>query len=243
MEQLQETYEAGGFVFRTKKEAELAQREIEGTKYLRQKLDMENPNAVFSIYQNLIEQDLFETPVGYCFLKELRDYLLMIPAISNEEVLAIPIRYPQTEEEEKKQKKEQKKEEQRKERQREKEKAKNKKEQKKEGQNYKGRCQFFMVTSLILLISVVSMMLLAATSDNVNILNYENKLIDKYSSWEQELEEREQAVKEQEQALEEKQYDQRLFHIFNIILFYNKHTTQNIRRQDHGTLKNTGCGR
>ncbi len=204
MEQLQETYEAGGFVFRTKKEAELAQREIEGTKYLRQKLDMENPNAVFSIYQNLIEQDLFETPVGYCFLKELRDYLLMIPAISNEEVLAIPIRYPQTEEEEKKQKKEQKKEEQRKERQREKEKAKNKKEQKKEGQNYKGRCQFFMVTSLILLISVVSMMLLAATSDNVNILNYENKLIDKYSSREQELEEREQAVKEQEQALEEK---------------------------------------
>lgn len=204
MEQLQETYEAGGFVFRTKKEAELAQREIEGTKYLRQKLDMENPNAVFSIYQNLIEQDLFETPVGYCFLKELRDYLLMIPAISNEEVLAIPIRYPQTEEEVKKQKKEQKKEEQRKERQREKEKAKNKKEQKKEGKNYKGRCQFFMVTSLILLISVVSMMLLAATSDNVNILNYENKLIDKYSSWEQELEEREQAVKEQEQALEEK---------------------------------------
>lgn len=204
MEQLQETYEAGGFVFRTKKEAELAQREIEGTKYLRQKLDMENPNAVFSIYQNLIEQDLFETPVGYCFLKELRDYLLMIPAISNEEVLAIPIRYPQTEEEEKKQKKEQKKEEQRKERQREKEKAKNKKEQKKEGKNYKGRCQFFMVTSLILLISVVSMMLLAATSDSVNILNYENKLIDKYSSWEQELEEREQAVKEQEQALEEK---------------------------------------
>ena len=204
MEQLQETYEAGGFVFRTKKEAELAQREIEGTKYLRQKLDMENPNAVFSIYQNLIEQDLFETPVGYCFLKALRDYLLMIPAISNEEVLAIPIRYPQTEEEEKKQKKEQKKEEQRKERQREKEKAKNKKEQKKEGKNYKGRCQFFMVTSLILLISVVSMMLLAATSDNVNILNYENKLIDKYSSWEQELEEREQAVKEQEQALEEK---------------------------------------
>lgn len=204
MEQLQETYEAGGFVFRTKKEAELAQREIEGTKYLRQKLDMENPNAVFSIYQNLIEQDLFETPVGYCFLKELRDYLLMIPAISNEEVLAIPIRYPQTEEEEKKQKKEQKKEEQRKERQREKEKAKNKKEQKKEGKNYKGRCQFFMVTSLILLISVVSMMLLAATSDNVNILNYENKLIDKYSSCEQELEEREQAVKEQEQALEEK---------------------------------------
>ena len=127
MEQLQETYEAGGFVFRTKKEAELAQREIEGTKYLRQKLDMENPNAVFSIYQNLIEQDLFETPVGYCFLKELRDYLLMIPAISNEEVLAIPIRYPQTEEEEKKQKKEQKKEEQRKERQKEKEKAKNRK--------------------------------------------------------------------------------------------------------------------
>lgn len=204
MEQLQETYEAGGFSFRTKKEAELAQREIEGTKYLRQKLDMENPKAVFSIYQNLVEQDLFETPVGYCFLKELRDYLLMIPAISNEEILAIPIRYPQTEEEEKRQRREQKREEQRREKEREKEKAQNRRERSREGKNYKGRCHFFMVTSLILLISVISMMLLAATSDNVNILNYENKLIDKYSAWEQELEEREQLLKEQEQALEEK---------------------------------------
>lgn len=52
MEQLQETYEAGGFVFRTKKEAELAQREIEGTKYLRQKLDMENPKrSLFHIFR------------------------------------------------------------------------------------------------------------------------------------------------------------------------------------------------
>ena len=56
-----------------------------------------------------------------------------------------------------------------------------------------------MTTTLILAISVITMMFLASTADNVNILNYENKLLDKYSAWEQELEEREAAVKELEQ--------------------------------------------
>ena len=33
--------------------------------------------------------------------------------------------------------------------------------------------------------------------------NYENKLIDKYAAWEQELDEREAALKEREQTVEE----------------------------------------
>lgn len=53
MEQLQETYEAGGFVFRTKKEAELAQREIEGTKYLRSKTRYgESERSLFHISES-----------------------------------------------------------------------------------------------------------------------------------------------------------------------------------------------
>lgn len=187
MEHTQENYEVGGFLFRTKEEAEVAKREVEGVRYIRQKTDLENPETVYQVYQNLVRQDLFETPIGYCFLKELRDYLVMIPAIRNEDIYQIPIRYPKTEENRKHQRRERE--------AKEKEETREKKEK---NINYKPRCHFFMVTTLILAVSVITMMFLAGTSDNINILNYENKIIDKYSSWEQDLQEREQMLKEQE---------------------------------------------
>lgn len=191
MERLQGTYEVGGFLFKTEEEAELAKRELEGVKFIKQKTDLKNPATVLQVYQNLIRQDLFETPIGYCFLKELRDYLLMIPAVRNEEVAAITIRYPEHGEEKKRQKKEHQ--------TREKAKSKDKKEHREKNADYKTRCHFFMITTLILAISVATMMVLAGTSDHINILNYENKIIDKYSAWEQELEEREQQLKELEE--------------------------------------------
>ena len=39
------------------------------------------------------------------------------------------------------------------------------------------------------------------TGNNPNILNYQNAVLNKYASWEQELMEREQAVREKEQEL------------------------------------------
>lgn len=191
MERLQGTYEVGGFLFKTEEEAELAKRELEGVRFIKQKTDLKNPKTVLQVYQNLIRQDLFETPIGYCFLKELRDYLLMIPAIRNEDVAAITVRYPESVEEKKRQKKERQ--------PKEKAKSKGQKGRQEKNTDYKIRCHFFMITTLILAVSVVTMMVLAGTSDNIHILNYENKLIDKYSAWEQELEEREQQLKELEE--------------------------------------------
>ena len=195
MTELRDDYCIDGFLFQTEEEAEQAQKEVEGIHYIKANLDMEDPQAVLQVYDNLIKQRLFETPVGYCFLHELKEYLVGIPTISNEDIKAIPI--VQTEqadlsETKKSQKKSEKKAEK-------KQKQSRQKTQKKEKNvNYKSRCTVFMTTTLILAISVITMMILAATSDNVNILNYENKLIDKYSAWEQELDEREQALDELE---------------------------------------------
>jgi len=44
-------------------------------------------------------------------------------------------------------------------------------------------------------------MYLATTGNNINIINYENKLVDKYASWEKQLTEREQRVQEAEKRL------------------------------------------
>ena len=56
---------------------------------------------------------------------------------------------------------------------------------------------------MILAVSVIGMFIVASTSDSSTIINYENKLIDKYAAWEQELDEREAALKEREQTVEE----------------------------------------
>ena len=57
--------------------------------------------------------------------------------------------------------------------------------------------------NVILAIGIAVMMYIASTSSNVNILNYETALQDKYSSWAEELKQKEETLKEWEKSLEE----------------------------------------
>ena len=52
------------------------------------------------------------------------------------------------------------------------------------------------------MVAVIAMFVVAFTSDNPNVLNYENSILNKYSAWEQELTERENVVREKERTLE-----------------------------------------
>ena len=58
------------------------------------------------------------------------------------------------------------------------------------------RYKLSLLLNLILAISVVFMFIISATSSHPNILNYEEELINRYSSWEQELTQREAALRE-----------------------------------------------
>ena len=62
-----------------------------------------------------------------------------------------------------------------------------------------------MILNIILVITIILLFVLTATSGNVTILNYENKLLDKYSSWQMQLEQKEKELKEREKALIEKE--------------------------------------
>ena len=48
---------------------------------------------------------------------------------------------------------------------------------------------------------MIGMFAVTATSGNINIVNYENALIEKYENWETQLLEREERLKERENAL------------------------------------------
>lgn len=42
-------------------------------------MNMDNPQMVQEIYQRIMAQELFHTPIGYAYLKELQDYLKGLP--------------------------------------------------------------------------------------------------------------------------------------------------------------------
>lgn len=65
----------------------------------------------------------------------------------------------------------------------------------------RGALRFSIAVNLFLLILAVGIAVITLMDSNPNIINYENKIVDKYAEWEQALEEREQAVKQREQEL------------------------------------------
>ncbi len=195
MSRKNDKFSVGGFSFTSQEETELAQKEQDGVKYIRSKTDMDKPEMVLQIYNKMIEQNFFETAVGYSYLKELQEYLNTIPYINNEDVQPIPIKHPAVEKEIRKERIKQ--------RQQQKN-MKSKLDEVKRSSNNSvlGRkCKLSMMINLILALCVVGMFIVSMTSSNPTVLNYEAKLLDKYAAWEQELTEREQEIRLKESEL------------------------------------------
>lgn len=204
-------YETGGFAFADEKMLEKAMKEEEGIRYIRNSANMKDPQMVFQIYSQMVRQRLFETPVGYIYLKDLQDYLKGEPGIDNQNIPAIPVAayrdssaeskgaysgYSNTNRSAKSQadSKESKKKPVR-------TKTKVIRKTKVRNVDYKSWFRASLTVSIILLLIVIGMFAVTATSGNINIVNYENALIEKYEDWETQLKEREEKIKEKEKAL------------------------------------------
>ncbi len=189
-----------GFYFPDNPEAEQAKKEKEGIRFIREKSAMDGPEAVLKLYNRMIQQNLFETAVGYTYLKDLQEYLLSVPEISREDILPIRVRHPVSVREAAQQTEGGKAPE------------KNKEEKEKRVEinlpakymarlnAYRKRYRAALVVCAFLIVCVAAMFVITATSDNATILNYESKLIDRYEHWEEELKEREAKVREREEA-------------------------------------------
>lgn len=196
------TVEIDGFLFSDPAEIAQAKKELEGIRYLRTKLDRENPEQVLLVYNQAVDQQLFTTPVGYFFLKELQDFLITIPFIKDDDIHRIKISERMTEAFEKSRAKTAKEEKKTAVKRYEDEKRLREKSIQARNVDYKGR--FFAAVFLVCLLAAVVIGMFAVTAvseDNVTILNYENALIDKYEAWEEELNAREEALTAKEREL------------------------------------------
>ena len=178
-------YEVNGFIFESKEEAEKAKKEATAIKYIKSQTQMDNPDTVLELYNKILLKKMFETPVGIAFLVELQEYLRTIPFIRNEDISGIPVRKSAGASKQKTQVK-----------------TKVVKEIRDDG--YKGRYQITLFLSIILTVIIIGMFAITYISgDNVNIINYENQIINKYENWEMQLKEREAELDKREAELEQ----------------------------------------
>ncbi len=165
-----------GYVFRSSEEAKQARKEVEGIRFVKEQMDMGNPKAVLQVYNRMLQDDLFQTEVGYSFLRELQSYLMKCPEIETDAIRALEMKKQVVK------------------------------------KNYVApdivaRMKHRLITTYIIIgifaLLVVSMIIIMQQSDNATILNYENKVIDRYEHWQKDLEEREKELKEKEKELQE----------------------------------------
>ena len=190
MEEQKAGFVVSGYVFDDEETAKKAEKEIAGVAYIKNKLDMQDPEAVLSVYNRVVKDKMFSTPVGYEYLTELVAFLEQSDSIAKDRILPIGF--------EPKIVREDSKEEPSKE-------ILKKEEKNKEaaGGDRIDRLRGGLVTSLIvnviLALAIVAMFILVSKSDVPTIIDYENKLIDRYEEWQKSLEEREAIIRDYEE--------------------------------------------
>jgi hypothetical protein len=142
-------------------------------------VDLKDPDGVLRIYKRIIVQDTFQTQVGLAYLRELQEYLHSMPQIPNEQIPAIPVRREVQVLDA----------------------AGTAEHLRKENQKSRKAFHWSLGINFLAAAMIVGMFVIAMSSSSPTVLNYENELINKYSTWEQELNEREQAVKEKERNM------------------------------------------
>lgn len=175
-------FEVDQYLFETEEEYELAQSEKKKIQYIDEHTDYRAVENIAVLYKRMIETNIFQTPVGYAYLERLREFLVRsgaktdnLPSIPVKSKISLAGR---------------------------KQLIRENKRLKEELEKVKRRNFIFISVCVALVVVVIAMFAVAFTSDNPNILNYENAIQNKYSVWEQELTERENAVREKELALE-----------------------------------------
>ncbi len=175
-----------GYLFNSKSDADNARKELKNIEYIKEHLDKNNPESVLKVYNKLINKRIFTTPPGYRFLKDIQELLLSNPSIVPEDVSPLPLSFMMSFD---------------------KSGAGNVNKQTKKVIPMQKKDvlkdKFFISAAfnVVLIIAIIAMLVITLSSDQPNILNYETALQNRYSTWEQELTERERAVREKEDSL------------------------------------------
>ncbi len=174
----QETLIVDGFVFPSYKEAKIALTEKKNIEVIKENTPFDEADTCLELYSKLIERDMFKTMVGYHFLYELRQRLITEFGYEEENLKTVTL--PKRMDADKVNRI-------------------SLLESKLERMAVVQKRLKIVIAALAFM--VITMFVIAAVNPNAKYINTEHKVSDKYSAWQEELEQREQAVKEKEAEL------------------------------------------
>ena len=198
-----------GFAFENPDIGEEALKEQEAIEYVNKQLNFSDTNALLTLYNQMVARRMFHTEVGYYYLKSIQDHL-MKQDIDPAMIESIPVLVDKSDDSLDTTKDKQSYENANSKVNNDSnegysfDEAKYRKKERKliaKAKKYQKLTITFITITIVLVATVVAMFVVAMTSDNPTILNYEEVLQNKYASWEQDLEAREAALKKQEKAL------------------------------------------
>jgi hypothetical protein len=173
----------GGYDFLSELDAQKASLDLSKIKVLEERVKASRPKDIKAVYEKAIENKIFKSPIGWEYLARLRDRLYA-SGFSEEELIPIPIPVSLT------------------------------RHSAFENLSVQQRIRpvtkdnkaefkrlFPYILNIFLLIIVIAMFIIASTSDSDNILNYKRNVTNRYSSWEQDLTQREKVIREKEKKL------------------------------------------
>ena len=175
-------YFLDGYAFETKEEYNIALREKKNVNSIRQKINMNNKESVLLIYKKITSRKLLISPIGIAFLMELRTHLIQNLEVEESELPMIQIPSKRMDSLD---------------RSRQFTSEQLLREIKKKNRTIVS----LRIVVAGLAVAIAAMFFLTIKSDNFGYINAENKIINKYSSWEAQLNEREQKIKDKEEKL------------------------------------------
>ena len=176
-----------GFCFLNREDCNIAKEEIQRINYISSKLNEDNPEAILSVYNKMIESRTFLTPIGLEYLRQIQNYLYKSTEISDDRVTDIPVVVSYSDIDEKIEKKESD--------------DIGRTIKRNKPKNFKNEYKTSLIVNLVLVLMIVAMFILALKTDSPNMINYENAIVDKYAQWNDELTERESKIREKEAEL------------------------------------------
>ncbi len=177
-------YIAEGFSFSRPADAQLASIEKKKVAYLESRMDYTNPKEILKVYEKAIADRVFKTPIGLLYLKKIQDYLLENLIEQEDAISPIPlyVMYGDT--------------------LRDNVQPVQKRVKPIKKKRPKDMLPFSIIINIGLAICIIIMFVLTSSTDQPNYFNYKRVVTDEYSSWEQNLKQREERVREKERQLD-----------------------------------------
>lgn len=179
-----EKYIVMGYEFDNKASADAAKNELEMISKIKSQGNMNNHKIALSVYNKLLEENLFQTPVGLEYMRSLQKELLAAKTIDKSEIKAIKINNEKSNEPQPEKKIT--------------EFSKNTDKNKKDAQKYKEKFTGSLIVNIVLILVIAAMFLIVKYTHRFDEQAHRERIENEYIAWENDLKERESHIQQWE---------------------------------------------